>query len=148
LGAQEARDFLGQLPVLGVVVRILVPLHAVDGNAGRQSLPVLDVFQGKEEAGCADKGIHAIGVGAPGAIGALLEQAPRIRPCGVTVVLALKRRFAKCGLNAKDPGIGGQGQLFRRRHNGGGVPESVVGNGTARRERSVRAVCLLAQQCP
>ena len=105
LGIQETHDFLCQLPVLGVVVWILVPLHEVDGQAGRQKLPVLDALQGKEEAGCADERIHAIGIRAPCAVGALLEKPAGVRPSGVTEVLAFKGRFAKGGLYPKDLGV-------------------------------------------
>ncbi|BCW50988.1 hypothetical protein StoSoilB13_33300 (plasmid) [Arthrobacter sp. StoSoilB13] len=105
------------------MVRVLVPLYLMDGQAGRQKLPVLDALQGKEETGCANERIHSIGIGAPCPVGALLEQPAGVRPCGVAVILAFKGRFAKRGLYPQDLGIGWQAQLFRRHHDGRSITE-------------------------
>jgi hypothetical protein len=95
----------------------------VDGQAGRQKLPVLDALQGQEEAGCTDERIHAIGIGAPGPVGALLEQPARVRTSSVAEILAFKGRFAKRGLYPKDLGIEWQPQFLARHHDGRSIAE-------------------------
>ncbi|BCW43830.1 hypothetical protein StoSoilB5_10140 [Arthrobacter sp. StoSoilB5] len=108
------------------MVWILIPLYLVDCQTGGQKLPVLDALQGEKETGCANERIHAVGIGAPCPVGALLEQPAGVRPGGVAEVLALKRRFSKRGLDAKDLGIKWQPQFVRRHHDGRSVAELEV----------------------
>jgi hypothetical protein len=86
-GAGESGDDLqGGGPVPLVVVGVCVALCLVRRQGRFEGLPAVDGEQGAVEVGGRRRGVHAVGVAAPGAVVALLEQAPAVRADAVAVV--------------------------------------------------------------
>ena len=124
--AKGGDDGSGRLPEPGVVVRVGVALNGVGHERGFHRLTACDGHLDPEEVGGRDERVHPVGVRAPRAVVALLEQSAAVRAYVVAVVKDAQAGLAHRGRDADLLVAGAETELLRREHDVRGVDELLV----------------------